>query len=151
MKTKRIAVVATLALALTSTANGQFSESGGGSAVPSSGTGGDANAAGDAGALYDTVQAGLPGTSSVNVANAVTSITSVEIQGLAHTWCGDTQATLEDPAGVEHLLWLRPGFLNTSNFGNSGDFDGGNFTIVDDGSGADFPTNSTSVVVAGGT
>ena len=151
MKTSKIAAVAALAFALSSTANAQFSVSGGGSNIPSSGTGGDAVSAGDGGAFYDSVQAGLQGTSSVAVANPVTSITSIQIQGLSHTWVGDTQATLEDPNGVEHLVWLRPGYLATGNFGNSGDFDGGSYTFVGDGSGASLPTTSGTGGAAAGT
>jgi hypothetical protein len=149
--TKLITLAAGFSLALSASANAQFSVSGGGSAIPGSGSGGDALVAGDGGAVYDTTMAGLEATSTVAVANAVTSITSIDIDGLAHSWMGDTQATLEDPTGVQHLIWLRPGYLNTSNFGQSGDFDGGNYSFVGDGSGAALPTTSGSGGAAAGT
>lgn len=138
-----------LTLALATSASAQFSVSGPGSFIPASGTGGDDGLGGTA--VYDTVQPGLEAASSVMVPSAVTGITSIDIQGLAHSWVGDTQATLEDPNGVEHLIWLRPGYLNTGNFGASGDFDGGNYTFVGDGSGASLPTTSTTNTTPAGT
>jgi hypothetical protein len=151
MRISKLITLAGLSVAFSATASAQFSVSGPGSLIPASGTGGDAVAAGDGGATYDTVQAGVEATSTVVVGSAVSGITSIDIQGLAHSWVGDTQATLEDPAGVEHLIWLRPGFLNTSNFGNSGDFDGGNYTFVGDGSGSALPTTSGAAAIPAGT
>ena len=142
MRISKLISIAGLGVALSASANAQFSVSGGGSFIPSSGTGGDAAVVGDGGATYDTVQPGLEGISTVTVGVAVTSIDSIQIDGLNHTWIGDTQGTLEDPSGTEHLIWLRPGYLNTSGFGNAGDFDGGNYTFVGDGSGVDLPTTS---------
>ena len=151
MRITKLISIASISLGLAASANAQFSVSGGGSAIPASGSGGDALAVGDGGATYDTTQAGLEAISAVAVANPVTSITSIQIDGLAHSWIGDTQATLEDPTGVEHLIWLRPGYLATGNFGNSGDFDGGTYTIVGDGSGASLPTTSGGTGAAAGT
>lgn len=151
MRITKLITFASLSVALSATANAQFSVSGAGSAIPGTGDGGDVAADNDALATYDTVQAGLQATSTVAVPVAVTSIDSIQIQGLAHTWVGDTQATLEDPAGVEHLIWLRPGFLNTGNFGSSGDFDGGDYTIVGDGSGSSMQTTSGAVDLPAGT
>ncbi len=144
-------LLVSLGAALAPAASGQFSVSGGGSLIPTSGTGGDNLVAGDTGALYDTVQAGFPGTATVVVPVPVISIQSIEIQGLSHTWIGDTQATLEDPGGVEHLVWLRPGYLNPSNFGYSGDFTGGSYTFVDDGSGSNLPSTSGTLPLPAGT
>ena len=145
MRITKLISIAGISIGLAASANAQFSVSGGGSAIPASGTGGDG------GATYDTVMPATPAASTVSVGVAVTNISSIEIQGLAHSWMGDTQAVLEDPAGTGHLVWLRPGYLNTGNFGNSGDFDGGDYTIVGDGSGADLPTTSGSGGAAAGT
>ena len=145
MRISKLISLAGLSVALSATANAQFSVSGGSSAIPASGTGGEG------GATYDTIMPAFEATSAVAVGVAVTSIDSIQIDGLGHTWVGDTQATLEDPNGVEHLIWLRPGYLNTGNFGNSGDFDGGTYTIVGDGSGASLPTTSGTVGPAAGT
>ncbi len=145
MSIPKLITLAGLSVALSATANAQFSVSGGSSAIPASGTGGEG------GATYDTIMPAFEATSAVAVGVAVTSIDSIQIDGLAHSWIGDTQATLEDPTGVEHLIWLRPGYLATGNFGNSGDFDGGTYTIVGDGSGASLPTTSGTVGPAAGT
>ncbi|MFT7667935.1 MAG: hypothetical protein ACI8X5_000621 [Planctomycetota bacterium] len=125
-----------VAVSLSATANAQFSVSGGGSAVPASGSGGDG------GALYPTTMPATPGASTATVPGNVTSITSIEVDGFAHTWSGDVQCTLADPNGVEHLIFLRPGFLNTSNFGSAGDF-GGDYTFVESG-GSSLPTTSAA-------
>ena len=136
MKILKLLSVAGLAATLSATANAQFSISGGGSTIPASGTGG--------GGTWDTVMPPNPATSTVTVPEAVTRIDCITIDGLAHTWIGDLQATLKDPNGVEHNIFVRPGYLNTSNFGNSGDFDGGSYTFVPvDGS--DLPNDDLSV------
>ena len=142
MRITKLITLAGLSVALSATANAQFSASGGGSFIPTSGTGDG---------TYDTALPTFPATSAATVGVAVTSVDSIEIQGLSHSWCGDTMAVLEDPAGVGHLIWLRPGYLNTGNFGNSGDFDGGDYTIVGDGSGASLPTTSGAGGAAAGT
>jgi subtilisin-like proprotein convertase family protein len=132
-----------VATGLATTANAQFSVSGAGDFIPNQGTGGDAAAVGDAGAVWDTTQAGFPGSSTVSVPEAVTSIDCVTVHGLSHTWIGDLQATLVDPAGNEHLIFVRPGYLNTGTFGNSGDFLGGDYTFVESG-GMDLPDQSST-------
>lgn len=132
-----------ISLALSTAASAQFSVSGGGSLIPASGSGGDVGVVGDGGALYDSVIPGLEATANVNVPLPVLSISSIEIQGLTHTWVGDLLCTLEDPTGIEHLIWVRPGFLNTSNFGSSGDLVGGTYTFIESGAAA-LPTTSGS-------
>ena len=127
---------------LSATASAQFSASGAGSAIPASGTGG--------GGTFPLVLPVTPATSAAAVGVAVTSIDSVVIDGLTHTWAGDVQATLSDPNGVEHLLFLRPGFLNTSNFGTAGDFLAGTYTFVESG-GASLPTSSNGIDITPGT
>ncbi|MFT7486776.1 MAG: hypothetical protein ACI9F9_002632 [Candidatus Paceibacteria bacterium] len=150
MKVSKFVVLAGLSVAFSATANAQFTVSGGGSMIPNSGTGGDANVNGDGGATWDSVQPGLEATATVAVPVGVTSIDSIEIDGLSHTWVGDLQLTLEDPAGVEHLIFVRPGFQNTSTFGTAGDFLGGTYTFVETG-GASLPTSSNGLDIPAGT
>jgi len=141
MKILKLLAVAGLAATLSATANAQFSVSGGGSTIPASGSGG--------GGTWDTLMPPTPATSAVTVPDAVTGIDCVTIDGLAHTWIGDVQATLQDPNGVQHNIFVRPGYLNTSGFGNSGDFDGGSYTFVETG-GSDLPNDSGSAGAAAG-
>jgi len=130
MRLLKLMTVAGVAAVLAASASAQFSVSGGGSPIPASGSGG--------GGTFPTVLPPTPAVSTVVVPEAVTSITSVEIADLNHTWSGDTQATLSDPNGVQHLLWLRPGQGGSgSSFGNSGDFTG-TISIVESG-GATLP------------
>ena len=128
-----------LALGPAPSAAAQFSASGGGSLVPASGSGDDVAAPGDGLAVFPTTLPGLEATSSVTVSVPVTSVDRVEIDDLSHSWAGDTMATLEDPAGVEHLLWLRPGATSNTSFGSSGDFTG-SLSLVESG-GASLPTS----------
>lgn len=60
-----------------------------------------------------------------------TSITSVTITGLAHTWSGDVQMILVDPFGGMYNLIHRNGFTGVG-FGASNDF-GGTYVIADGG------------------
>ena len=127
MRLLKLLTVAGVAATLAASASAQFSVSGGGSLVPASGTGG--------GGTFPSALPPTPALSTVTVGEAVTSITSVEIADMAHTWAGDTQATLADPNGVEHLLWLRPGATSPTSFGSSGDFTG-TISIVEAGAGS---------------
>ncbi|MFT7670803.1 MAG: hypothetical protein ACI8X5_003516 [Planctomycetota bacterium] len=151
MRISKLIIVPFLGLCFTAVASAQFSSSGGGSLIPSTGTGGDDLIVGDGAALYDTVQPGFEATSTVVVGVAVTSIDFITIDGLTHTFVGDTQATLEDPSGIEHLIWLRPGYLNPGSNGSSGDFTAGTYTFVGDGSGSSLPTTSGAGDVVPGT
>ena len=128
MRIIKLLATAGLAMGLAATASAQFSVSGGGSAIPASGTGG--------GGTFPTVLPLTPAVATATVPVAVTSIDAITITDLNHTWCGDTQATLSDPNGVEHLIWLRPGQGGSgSSFGNSGDFTG-TITMVESGGSA---------------
>ncbi|MBL8857033.1 MAG: hypothetical protein JNL28_00825 [Planctomycetes bacterium] len=100
------------------------------------------------GGTWATVLPTGPGTSTVVLANPVTSITSIEIAGLTHTWIGDVHVVLRDPTGVGHNIFVRPAYLNTSTFGNSGDFQGGTYTFVAPGTPGALmlPTSSATVV-----
>jgi hypothetical protein len=120
-------------VALAATANAQFSLSGPGSPVPSTGSG--SSAGWDLANLnHNFAATTAPASSSVMVPAAVTCIDSVVIQGFSHTWVGDLQAILVDPNGISHNIFLRPGLLPNANCcGNSGDFTGGDYTFVEAG------------------
>lgn len=137
-------------LGLVSTAQAQFSVFGGGSMIPVSGDGGDLAVQDDGLAVFPTTQAGLWATSTVTVPEAVTQIDSIRIDGFEHSWAGDVQATLMDPSGAEHLIFLRPGYLNTSAFGTAGNFQPGSYTFVESG-GAELPMASDNLDIAPGT
>ena len=141
MRILKLIAAAGLATALSATASAQFSVAGTGGFIPASGSGG--------GGTWDTLMPPSPATSTVTVPEAVTGIDCVTIEGLAHTWIGDLQVTLQDPNGVQHNIFVRPGYLNTSGFGNSGDFDGGSYTFVETG-GSDLPNDSGSAGAAAG-
>ena len=137
----------TMALCATASAS-NFSVSGAAGVIPAGAPGstGGTGAAWTVGAQPTSLPTG-PGTSTVTVVNPVTSITSVDIAGLNHTWIGDVQFVLKDPSGTRHNIAVRPGFGNTSTFGNQGDYLGGNYSFKDAGSGnLLLPTNSTTTV-----
>ncbi|MFT7670363.1 MAG: hypothetical protein ACI8X5_003071, partial [Planctomycetota bacterium] len=135
---------------LTASATAQFTVNGPGTFVPILGDGGDVAANNDGLALYDTIMPGLIASSVVSVPQTVLQIDSIRIDGFEHSWAGDVQATLVDPVGVEHLLFLRPGFLNPNPFGTSGSFEPGTYTFVESG-GLDLPTVSDSIDIPAGT
>jgi hypothetical protein len=127
MRILNLVAAAGVTLTLAASASAQFSVSGPASLIPASGTGG--------GGTYPTTLPGTPAISTVTVSAAVVNIDSIVINDIAHTWSGDTQATLADPNGVEHLIWLRPGLSATGGFGSSGDFTG-TITMVESGGAA---------------
>ena len=143
MRTLNLLSTVSIGIALSATAQAQFSVSGGGSAVPASGLGGG---------MWDQGMPTAPGTSTVNVPEAVTTINSVVLEGFSHDWGGDVHVTLVDPNGVEHNLFLRPGFQNPAgaDFGTPGDFESGDYTIVESG-GDDLPTVANGADIAPGT
>ncbi len=117
LKTSFAAVAVGLVLTVPATAN-NFSVSGPGAALVD-GFGG-------------VMSAALPsplGSSTVQVGRNVTSITSVTVTGLSHTWVGDLQFVLKNPAGARTNIFVRPGFTGAG-FGSSGDFLGGTYTFV---------------------
>lgn len=139
MRTLKLISLLSATFALATTANAQFCvSSAGGSAIFDQG---------------GTFPSTLGGASSacVTVPGNVTGISSIDVDGLNHTWMGDLQMTLEDPNGVQHLIFLRPGYLNTANFGNSGDFNLGDYSFVESG-GSNLPSTSAGgVSVSAGT
>jgi len=133
MRTLRLIALLTASLGLATTAGAQFCAPGGGGPIPAIGLGG--------GGTYPGTLPSDPASSTVNVPGDVASITSIEISGLTHTWIGDMQVVLEDPNGVRHNIFVRPGLLNPSPCGNQGDFLGGDYTFVESG-GLNLPTTS---------
>ncbi|MCY3002540.1 MAG: hypothetical protein NTV21_12130, partial [Planctomycetota bacterium] len=85
--------VALAAAALSPTASAQCISGGAGGVIPASGTGG--------GGVWLTTLPTTPFTStlSVTVPSGATVLNSVKLNGLTHTWGGDMQFVLQDPAG----------------------------------------------------
>jgi subtilisin-like proprotein convertase family protein len=101
-----------------------FSVSGPGGVVPPSGSGDG---------TWPSILPTAPFTSTVTVPGGVTSITSIEIGDMVHTWVGDLHIVLEDPTGKGYTIMHRPGFTG-SGFGNSGDrMGGGIYKFVETG------------------
>lgn len=136
MKIRNILTLIGLSAGLCSTANAQFSASGPGATIPASGSGG--------GGTWTTVLPPTPGTSSVTIPGPVSGVTSIDIDGLTHTWIGDLQVVLVDPNGVGHNIMLRPGVdFAGSTVGNSGDFIQGNYSFVESG-GLNLPVDNVA-------
>jgi len=123
-----------VSLALAASASAQFSvTSNVGGAIPGAGTGDGTGwdvAAPDLAAHRAT---GAVASETLTLP-AVTSIQSITIHDMTHTWAGDTMGVLWQPGmTVGHTVWVRPGHAGASGFGNSGDWvgttefvDGGN-------------------------
>lgn len=80
----------------------------------------------------------------LNIANAntITSLTSVNLFGLSHTWISDLTFTLtHNDTGTSVVILSSGGVSNNSDFG------GGDYTIVDGG--AALPGNGSGVIAAG--
>ena len=123
---KQLALMSALGLALATTASASnFSLSGPGGAIPDSVV---------AGTWATQVYTDTPLTTTIVVPNAVTSLTSVKLSGLNHTWRGDLHIFLHAPGGNNYNLVVRPGFTGTG-FGDSGDYLVGDFVFVDAGGG----------------
>lgn len=123
MRTFSLATLAALALSATGLAS-TFSVSGVGGAIPD----------------YTTVNTWNVSyinaffSSTVSVANPVTSITAVKLQGLNHTWRGDLHIFLRNPAGTIYSVVTRPGSTGAT-VGDSGNYNVGDYTFVDSGGG----------------
>jgi hypothetical protein len=150
MRFHRVALLIATSVTLSGALQAQFSVFGAGTQIPVSGDGGDLVVDNDGLAVYDTSMPGLYASSTVTVPEVVFSVDSVRIDGFEHSWAGDLQATLVDPSGVEHLLFLRPGYLNSSGFGTSGNFLPGSYTFVESG-GSDLPASSNGLDILPGT
>ena len=140
MRTTTAFIALSLVTALCSSAAAQFSESGAGAPFPG------------AGAADGSFPSSLPTpvTTSVVVSVPVNQIDAITIEGLRHDWMGDMQVGLRDPSGVEHLVFVRPGFQNSSVYGNSGQFTTGDYRFVESGAPNSLPTNDAPVYLTGG-
>jgi hypothetical protein len=87
-------------------------------------------------------------TSTVSVTNAVTSITTVRLSGLTHTFRGDVQAFLTDPGGTRHNVLVRPGWTGSGGGGNGGNYNAGVYDFVETGGGT---VNQGGTDINGGT
>jgi hypothetical protein len=117
----RIASLLTSALlSAAPAAAGQFSVSGPGGNIP--------DPLGMPGAWNQSFN-GAAFSSTVQVANSVTGLARVRLQGFHHSWRGDLHVYLRDPAGVRHNLIVRPGFVGAG-AGDHGDFLLGDFDLV---------------------
>jgi hypothetical protein len=127
------------ALGLATSANAQFSvSSGAGDTIPAAGATGGPGGWDPANVDHDLISALAPGFASVMVPNAVTCIDSVVLDGLTHTWVGDTMGILRDPNGVGYVIWIRPDIeVGQACCGSAGDLlPGGTFTFVEPGTSA---------------
>ena len=134
LKTSLAPLAVGLVLAVPAAAN-SFSVSGGGGGII------------DGVGTWNAVLPPPSASSSVNVPRTVTSITSVTITGLQHTWVGDVHFILRNPAGQRTNVFARPGLTSSTSFGNSFDFLGGTYTFVSAG----FPMLPTAANPAPGT
>lgn len=91
-------------------------------------------------------------SSTINVGVGITSVNSVTLSGLSHTWMGDLTITLTNPDGDTLFLVHQVGDTTGTAFGDSSDF-GGNYTFA--AGGADLWAASLNgdgtYVVPGGT
>jgi hypothetical protein len=126
MKLFQLVSLALVAAFCTNDAAAQFSIGGPGSTIPAAGTGG--------GGVFPGTLPPSPAMSTVNVPGVVSNLDSIVITNLNHTYLYDLTATIKDPNGNEHLLWVRPG--------GSADFTGnGIYTFVELGA-QNMPTSS---------
>lgn len=118
-----VATSALLAFALPTSAQTipPCSIGGTGGVIPAAGTGG--------GGTYQTVLPPTPGvyTLAATATPGSTCVTSVTLRGLTHTFVGDVQFVLEDPALNKYNLFCRAGTSPTTF--SSCDY-GGDYTIV---------------------
>jgi len=99
-----------VSILLAGSASAQFSETGVGDFIPAGGVNTGNPAGFDTSNMdHDFTQTDPPGVGSVTVAQPVTSIDSIELTGLDHTWAGDLQIVLTDPNGVGYNIMFRPG------------------------------------------
>jgi len=145
--TREAILAAFFGVAISATAAAQFSVSGPGGTFPTSATGTNG--------VYPG-QAGVPAlppnflATQVTVPAGATQLTAVVIHDLYHTWSGDAQFILMDPAGVRYNVCVPPNIYNTSIYGNScawgSSAAGDDYTFVDPSAGAplSFPPNSST-------
>ncbi len=121
---KRLSLAFLCVLAAAHHAQAQnYTVSGGGLLIPATGTGG--------GGTWPTALPPSPGSSSLVLPADATSITSVTLTGMSHSWVGDVQLVLRDPSGARHNLITRLAFTG-SGFGSSNDFSAANLIEISD-------------------
>ena len=121
------AVLAALAaITLPQTAAAQCVGGGSAGAIPATGTGGG---------TFPTVLPTAPfvSTLAVSVPTGATVLKSLKVNGLTHTWGGDIQFVLENPAGAKFNIMC--GFIDD----NQTVLTGGNYEFVDPNAGGAFP------------
>ncbi|MCC7011301.1 MAG: hypothetical protein IT454_01965 [Planctomycetes bacterium] len=117
-----VACLAASAALLSQAAQAQCITGGAGGAIPTSGTGDG---------TWPTTPPTSPfsSTLAVTVPSGATVINAVKLNGLSHTWIGDTQIFLESPSGLKYNLAHRPGSAGGT-LGDDGDYLG-DYVIVD--------------------
>ncbi len=75
---------------------------------------------GTGGLFPDNTPSGL--SSTISIGSGLTSIQSIQIIGLKHTWAGDLTATLTNPDGITVTLFQRVGSTTTTGVGDSSNF-----------------------------
>lgn len=124
MKFSSLLSASAVALACAAPAAAQFTVTGAGGAI--------ADAVSPNGNRCDTLPTGVSSFPlSTPVPSCASSITSVTLLGLSHSWSGDLQIVLENPNGLRYNLVSRLAGTATSctTAGFSGDFNG-SYTIV---------------------
>ena len=140
---RHVAAFALAAFALSLSAQAQYTVTGAGGDIPDNG----GNNGG--GAWPSALPASEFLSSDITLPADATSIESIGFTNFNHTWVGDVQLVLVDPAGTGHMLLNRVNVGNTSNFGQNCDL-AGNYSIVD--AGLAWPaTSDDSCDGAGGT
>lgn len=123
---KKCAMLSAFVLALSGAAlAGNVSVSGPGGAIP------DHTGTPDPG-TWNSAPTWATFSSNVNVPLPITSVTSIVLSNMSHTWRGDLHLYLENPAGQRFNLIVRGGFTGAG-FGDSGDYSLGTYTIVQTG------------------
>jgi subtilisin-like proprotein convertase family protein len=101
------------------------------------------------GAIPDSTvggQGGTPLTSTLAIADAgtITSVNSVTLTGLTHTWVGDLRVTLTAPNGDNVHLFARLGCTGNLTVGNGNDL-AGNYIFQDTGTQFGGPLGTAAV------
>ncbi len=107
---------------LSAQAHAQCVNGGGGGAIPTAGTGNG---------IWPGTMPSFPlvTTLDVSVPSGATVLNAVKLNGLTHTWVGDLQFVLENPAGARFNIFHRLGSANGT-AGCDGDL-GGDYRILD--------------------
>ena len=104
---------------------------------PAGGTSG-----GQGGASFPGTLPSQPAESTATAPTDVMGVNSITLTGRYHSWIGDLQVVLEDPNGVGHLIFVRPGYMGGADQGNPGDFVGLTYTFIESGAPHSLPDTS---------